>query len=67
MPADAELTARPEEIPAWDDVPTNLKPVCPPDGGLRWLPGAHRPCRSAGSSTPGDRRARRHAGLLHRR
>jgi arylsulfatase A-like enzyme len=27
VPADAELTARPEEIPAWDDVPDDLKPV----------------------------------------
>src|SRR5918995_2778288 len=24
---DAELTARPEEIPAWDDIPGDLKPV----------------------------------------
>jgi arylsulfatase A-like enzyme len=27
VPADAELTARPEEIPAWDDMPDDLKPV----------------------------------------
>jgi arylsulfatase A-like enzyme len=27
IPADAELTARPEEIPAWDDMPEELKPV----------------------------------------
>jgi arylsulfatase len=27
IPADAELTARPEEIPAWDDMPDELKPV----------------------------------------
>jgi arylsulfatase len=27
IPADAELTARPEEIPAWDDMPADLKPV----------------------------------------
>ncbi len=27
VPADAELTARPEEIPAWDEMPDNLKPV----------------------------------------
>jgi len=27
IPADAELTARPEEIPAWDEVDENLKPV----------------------------------------
>ena len=27
IPADAELTARPDEIPAWDDMPDGLKPV----------------------------------------
>jgi arylsulfatase A-like enzyme len=27
VPADAELTARPAEIPAWDDMPDELKPV----------------------------------------
>jgi arylsulfatase A-like enzyme len=27
IPADAELTARHEEIPAWDDMPPELKPV----------------------------------------
>jgi arylsulfatase A-like enzyme len=27
VPEDAELTARPDEIPAWDDMPDELKPV----------------------------------------
>ena len=27
VPADAELTARPAEIPAWDEMPDDLKPV----------------------------------------
>jgi arylsulfatase A-like enzyme len=27
IPADAELTARPDEIPAWDDTPDEMKPV----------------------------------------
>jgi arylsulfatase A-like enzyme len=27
VPPDCELTARPEEIPAWDDMPDDLKPV----------------------------------------
>jgi arylsulfatase len=27
VPADAELTARPDEIPAWDEMPEELKPV----------------------------------------
>ena len=27
IPQDAELTARPPQIPAWDDMPAELKPV----------------------------------------
>ena len=27
MPAETELTARHEEIPAWDDMPDGLKPI----------------------------------------
>jgi arylsulfatase len=27
IPRDAELTARPEQIPAWDDMPDDLKPI----------------------------------------
>ena len=27
IPADAELTPRPEQIPAWDDMPEELKPI----------------------------------------
>src|SRR5215217_4867114 len=27
IPPDAELTARPDEIPAWDDMPDELKPI----------------------------------------
>jgi arylsulfatase len=27
VPADAELTTRPKEIPAWDEIPDDLKPV----------------------------------------
>jgi arylsulfatase A-like enzyme len=27
IPPEADLTARPEEIPAWDDIPADLKPV----------------------------------------
>ena len=32
IPADAELTPRPEQIPAWDDMPDDLKPSC----AARW-------------------------------
>ena len=65
VPQDAELTARPEEIPAWDDMPDELKPVlAPPDGGLRRLHGAHRPPRRASDRRAGGPRgARRHARL----
>ena len=69
IPADAELTARHDEIPAWDDMPDELKPVlAPPDGGLRRLPRAHRPPRRpAGRRARGPRGPRRHARLLHHR
>ncbi len=69
IPADAVLTARPAEIPAWDETPENMRPVfAPRDGGLCRLPRARRP-----PSRPSDRRARRargarrHADLLHHR
>ena len=69
IPADAELTARPDEIPAWDDMPDDLKPVLARQMEVyAGLPGAHRPPRR-----PADRRARRprdprrHARLLHHR
>ena len=53
-PADAELTARHEEIPAWDDMPDELKPVLARQMEVyAGLPGAHRPPRR-----PADRRAR---------
>ena len=55
IPASAELTPRPKEILAWDDVTGNFEAgVRPADGSLRRLYGAHRlPDR------PGDRRAER--------
>ena len=55
IPEDAELTARPAEIPAWDDMPDDLKPVLARQMEVyAGLPGAHRPPRR-----PADRRARR--------
>jgi arylsulfatase A-like enzyme len=60
IPADAELTTWPEEIPAWDDNARRSQASArPPDGGLRRLPGAHRPSRR-----PADRLTRR-PGILH--
>ena len=68
IPPDAELTARPDEIPAWDDMPAELAGARPPDGGLRRLPRAHRPPRRpAHRRARRARRPRRHARLLHHR
>ena len=69
VPPETELTARPDEIPAWDDMPDDLKPVLvAADGGLRRLPGAHRPpCRPAPRRARRPRHPRRHARLLHHR
>ena len=58
IPADAELTARPAEIPAWDDMPDGPEAGAgPADGGLRRIPGAHRP-----PHRPADRLPGRHWG-----
>ena len=66
---DAELTARHDEIPAWEDTEERAPAGAgPPDGELRRLPGVRRPPRR-----PADRRARRargprrHRRLLHHR
>ena len=69
IPPEAELTERPDEIPAWDDMPDDLKPVLARQMEVyAGLPRAHRP-----SHRPADRRALRardpprHARLLHHR
>ena len=69
IPADAELTAAPRGDPGLGRHARGAEAGArPPDGGLRRLPGAHRPPRR-----PADRRARgprdprRHARLLHHR
>ncbi len=52
IPPDAELTPRPAEIPAWDDMPAALKPVL--ERQMETYAGvhvAHRPPRRDGSST----------------
>ena len=55
IPADAELTARDDAFPAWDEVPDRLKALLrPADGGLRRVLGERRLQRR-----PGDRRDRR--------
>ena len=56
---DAELTPRPDAIPAWDDMDPALKPVLErADGGLRGLPRAHRLPRRPPRSTRSSRSAR---------
>ena len=69
IPADAELTARHDEIPAWDDMPDELKPVLARQmevyaGFLEHtdhhVGRLHRRAR-------GPRGPRRHARLLHHR
>ena len=69
IPADAKLTPRPKEIPAWDDMSANQKRLFErPDGDVRRLRRAHRPRgRPAGRAARGARRARQHDLLLHRR
>ena len=69
IPAEAELTARPAEIPAWDDMPEDAQAGAgPPDGGLRRVPGAHRPPPRPAHRRPGrPGDPGRHPGLLHHR
>ena len=68
VPVETELTARHEEIPAWEDMPDEPADPRPPDGGLRRLPRAHRPPhRTARRRARRPRRARGHARLLHHR
>ena len=69
IPADAELTARPKEIPAWEDMPDNAEARAgAADGGLRRLHGAHRlPGRPCGRRAQGHGDPRRHADHLHHR
>ena len=70
IPADAELTERPAEIPAWDDIDDEAQAGAgPSDGGLRRIPLPHRPPRGPADRRPrGAGDPRRHAGALpHRR
>ncbi len=70
IPPDAELTERPDEIPAWDDMPDGPEARArASDGGVRRLPRAHRPPRrSAARRARRPRGPGRHARLLrHRR
>ena len=69
IPADAELTARHDEITAWDDMPEELKPVLARQMEVyAGLPRAHRPPRRPAHRHPGRPRGpRRHDRLLHHR
>ena len=59
----------PAEIPAWDDMPDDLKPVLARQMEVyAGLPGAHRPPRRPADRRPRrPRDPRRHARLLHHR
>ena len=69
IPRDAELTERPEEIPAWDaDAEGAEADPRPANGDLCGVPRAHRPPRgTAGRCAQGPGGTRRHAGHLHHR
>ena len=69
IPQDCQLTARHKEVPAWDEMPEAVKArPAPRDGGLRGLPGVHRPSRRPDSRRDEEaRHLRRHARLLHHR
>ena len=69
IPADAELTTRPAEIPAWDETPENMRPIFAREMEVyAGISRAHRPSRRpAHRHAQGSGGARRHADLLHHR
>ena len=69
VPADAELSRHDPDVPDWDSLSRRRAPaVRADDGGLRRLPGAHRPPHRPAARLPrGDRRARQHADHGHQR
>ena len=69
IPADAELTARPAEIPAWDDMADELKPVLARQMEVYAAFLAHTDYHVGRLIDAIDepRRPRRHARLLHHR
>ena len=69
IPKDAELTARHAEIPAWDDMPANLKPVLARQMEIYagFLEQADHHVGPRGRYAIRPRGPRRHADLLHHR
>ena len=69
VPPDAELTARHDEIPAWDDMPDELKPVLARQMEVYagFLEHTDHHVGRLDRRARGPRRARRHARLLHHR
>ena len=69
IPADAELTARPDEIPAWDDMPDDLKPVLARQMEVYagFLEHTDHHIGRLIDSLARAGRPRRHAGLRHHR
>ena len=69
IPPDAELTARPDEIPAWDDMPDDLKPVLARQMEVYagFLEHTDHHVGRLVDALDGPRGPRRHARLLHHR
>ena len=69
IPPDAELTARPAEIPAWDDMPDDLKPVLARQMEVYagFLEHTDHHVGRLVDALDGARDPRRHARLLHHR
>ena len=69
VPADAALTARPAEIPAWDDMPAEMKPVLARQMEVYagFLEHTDHHVGRLVDALADLERPRRHADLLHRR
>ena len=69
MPEDAELTARHDEIPAWDDMPDELKPVLARQMEVYagFLEHTDHHIGRLVDALDDDRRPGQHAGVLHHR
>ena len=69
IPADAELTSRHDEIPAWDDMPAELKPVLEREMEVYagFLEHTDHHVGRVIDAVDGPRHPRRHDHLLHHR
>ena len=69
IPADAELTARPAEIPAWDETPEDMRPIFAREMEVYagFLEHTDHHLGRLVDALEGPGSARRHADLLHHR